>query len=103
MGKMLVRKLSGIIAILFGAPSRFAHEDDEPDEDHLQREQDQEDSFDEIYQRLCDGDEGAIHFAINLGRCLISMGRAKQRGDDVGLRHWYRQGRKLSEEDEDDG
>jgi hypothetical protein len=103
MGKMLVRKPGGTIAILFGAPSRFAHEDNEPDEDSLQREQDQEDSLDEIYQRLRDGDEGAVHFAMNLARCLQAMAHAASRGDESGLRHWYRQGRKLSEEDEDSG
>jgi hypothetical protein len=100
-----MRKPGGTIAILFGAPSRFADEHDEPaDEDHLQREQDS-DALDEIYQRLCDDDQQVvqqtIHFATGLGRCLISMAHAARRGDEVALRDWYRRGRKLSEDQEE--
>jgi hypothetical protein len=96
-----VRRPGGTIAILFGAPSRFAHGDAEPDEDHLHHEQDQEDSLDEIYQRLRDGDEGAVHFAMNMARCLQAMAHAASRGDEAGLRDWYRRGRKLSEDQEE--
>lgn len=86
------------IAIMFGLPSRMAHEDDGPDrdEDSLDRENDgghfddgPTDTLQLLYERLKQGDEVAAHSAMGIARCIQEMAHQAARGDKTGLKHWY--------------
>jgi|SRR6516165_7330869 len=88
------------IAIMLGAPSRFA-EESKPgrDEDNLDREEDDSGHFDDgptntldlLYERLRLGDEVAAHAGMSLARCIQEMCHQAARRNKAGLRHWYEQ------------
>src|SRR5262245_43045790 len=89
----------GMIVAMFGPPSRLAHDDDDNDRNISgDREQD---TLDEIYDRLSEGDEGCAQVVMQLAQCLQKMVHAASRGDDAGLKHWYQQGRELLDDEMD--
>jgi len=90
----------GMIAIMFGAPSRFAEESKTGrDEDNLGREDDDSGHFDNgptntldlLYERLRQGDETAGHAAMSIARCIQEMANQAARRNKAGLKHWYEQ------------
>src|SRR5215468_7783744 len=93
-----MHKPRGMIAIMFGAPSRLAHEDGpQRDEDSLDRE-DSGGHFDSggpadtlqlIYERLKQGDDTAGHAAMSIARCMQEMAHQAARRNNAGLKHWY--------------
>ena len=99
----------GTIAILFGAPSRFAdergpdqdlHDDGDmpnPDEGLGDDEQGADGGDDErgpdclttIYHGLKAGSEKAAHVAMGIARALQGMVHEASRGNDQGLVRWH--------------
>jgi hypothetical protein len=109
-----VRRPLPTIAVMFGMPSRMAHEDVEPsrDEDNLDRKRDfnggPTNTLDLIYERLKQGDEVTAHAAMAIARCLQEMAHQAARGDKAGLNHWYQKCCDLianvdGDEEEEDG
>jgi hypothetical protein len=95
-GAIPMRKPHGMIAIMFGHPSRLAHDDDEPgrrDEDNLGHEQGFDhgptNTLDLLYERMRHGDVVAQQAAMLIGRCFQEMANRAARGDKNGLRHAY--------------
>jgi hypothetical protein len=84
----------GSIAILFGAPSRFAHDDDERDEDNLNRELPRGDGSDvakefvgQMLECLQRGGQPAIRAVRVAGQALEKMADAAQHRDGAALRN----------------
>jgi hypothetical protein len=84
-------KPASIVHIMFGVPSRFAHEDKSDDESRFAPDDDEDLTPEQL--------DGAIEHC----RCELKCLRALRAGDREAARHWAERLKQLDGEDEEDG